>query len=142
MQTQMMNFESRRDNLYIGDSDVMEGTNSSTSEIARVAVRLPSFWAERPASWFTLEEMGDRKPSKFLRHLRSLAPDIPDNYLSNLWSSSLPTDIQTIRAGTPEVELEAAALCAGPSHRPRLRPPVRDLTIRSSCKVSTIFLVS
>jgi hypothetical protein len=135
----------------------MEGTSNSTSEIARVAVRFPSFCSERPASWFTqaeaqfhpagisnkltkfyhvisqldekyvaeaediinspprqdsyttlktelvnrlcpwkdqrtrqlftLEKTGARKPSQFLRHLRSLAPDIPDNYLCILWTS-------------------------------------------------------
>jgi hypothetical protein len=167
---------------HIGDPDVMEGTGSSTSEIARVAVRLPSLWAERPASWFTqaeaqfhlagicneltkfyhvisqldekcvaevediinsppqqdpyttlktelvkrlcpsrdqrtrqlftLEDMGDRKPSQFLRHLWSLAPDIPDNYLRILWTSRLPTNIQIILAGMPQVELDASALCA------------------------------
>jgi hypothetical protein len=60
---------------------------------------------------FTLEEMGDRKPSQFLKHLRSLAPDIPDNYLRILWTSRLPTNIRTILAGMPEVELDAVALC-------------------------------
>jgi hypothetical protein len=34
----------------------MEGTSNSTSEIATVAVRIPSFWSERPASWFTQAE--------------------------------------------------------------------------------------
>jgi hypothetical protein len=29
----------------------------------------------------TLEEMDDRKPSQFLRHLRSLIPDLPDYFL-------------------------------------------------------------
>jgi len=28
------------------------------------------------------EEMGDRKPSQFLRHLKSLAPDMPDDFCS------------------------------------------------------------
>jgi hypothetical protein len=56
--------------------------------------------------------MGDRKPSQFLRYLRSLAPDIPNDYLRILWTSRLPTNIRTILAGLPEVELEAAALCA------------------------------
>jgi hypothetical protein len=56
--------------------------------------------------------MGDRKPSQFLRHLRSLARDIPDNYLRILWTSCLPTNIRTILAGMPEVELDAAAFCA------------------------------
>jgi hypothetical protein len=61
---------------------------------------------------FEFEEMGDRKPSQFLRHLRSLAPDIPNDYLRILWTTRLPTNIRTVLAGLPEVELEAAALCA------------------------------
>jgi hypothetical protein len=35
---------------------MMEGSIGWTSEIARVAVRLSTFWAERPASWFTQAE--------------------------------------------------------------------------------------
>jgi hypothetical protein len=31
------------------------------------------------------EEIGDRKPSHFLRHLRNLAPDMPDHYLRSIW---------------------------------------------------------
>jgi hypothetical protein len=52
------------------------------------------------------------RPAHFLRHLGSLAPDIPDNYLGILWTSRLPTNIRTILAGMPGVELDAAALCA------------------------------
>jgi hypothetical protein len=130
----------------------MEAADSSSpAAVSRVTVRLPSFWAERPAVWFaqaeaqfflagissettkfyyvisqldhryatevedvitspperdpyttlktelirrlspfreqrihqllTLEEMADRKPSQFLRHLRSLAPEVPDKFL-------------------------------------------------------------
>jgi hypothetical protein len=59
-----------------------------------------------------LEEMGDRKLSQFLRHLRSLAPDIPDYLLRIVWTIRLPTNIQTTLAGMPEVRLDAAALCA------------------------------
>jgi hypothetical protein len=61
---------------------------------------------------FTLEEIGDWKPSQFLRHLSSLAPDIPDNYLQILWTSRLPTNVQVFLAGMPEVGLDAATLCA------------------------------
>jgi hypothetical protein len=32
----------------------------------------------------TLEEMGDRKPSQFLRHLRGLTPDVPEDFLRNI----------------------------------------------------------
>jgi hypothetical protein len=48
---------------------------------------------QRTRQLVTLEEMGDRKPSQFLRPLRSLAPDIPDNYLRNLWTSRLPSNV-------------------------------------------------
>jgi hypothetical protein len=161
----------------------MEGESSPNIDVARVTVRLPAFWANRPASWFAqaeaqfllagittermqfyhvisqldekyvaeiediinsppqrdpyttlktelikrlcptkdqrtrqlfeFEEMGDRKPSQFLRHLRSLALDIPNDYLRILWTSRLPTNVRTILVGLPQVDLEAAAaLCA------------------------------
>jgi hypothetical protein len=61
---------------------------------------------------FTLGEMGDQKPSQFLRHLRSLAPAIPDYLLRIPWTSRLPANIQTTVADMPEVGLDAAALCA------------------------------
>jgi hypothetical protein len=60
---------------------------------------------------FTLEEVGDHKPSQFLRHLRSLAPDIPDYLLHILWNSRLPANIQTTLASMPKVGLDTVALC-------------------------------
>jgi hypothetical protein len=57
----------------------------------------------------SIEEMGDRKPSQFLRHLRSLAPDMPDLHLRTIWSSRLPTNIQTTLACHPDLDLDAAA---------------------------------
>jgi hypothetical protein len=56
--------------------------------------------------------MGDRKPSQFLRHLRSLAPDLPDGFLRSIWASQLPSNIRTVLAGQPEVDLDTAARCA------------------------------
>jgi hypothetical protein len=49
--------------------------------------------------------MGDRKSSHFLRHLKSLLPDVPEDFLRRIWSSMLPTHIQTILA---EGTLDAA----------------------------------
>jgi hypothetical protein len=156
--------------------------DTQPAEISRVVVRLPPFWAERPAVWFsqaeaqfslagissertkfhyiisqldqryaaevqdiitslpqqdpytklrtellkrlslsrelrahwilTLEEMGDRKPSQFLRHLRSLAPDLPDYFLRAIWTSRLPAKVQATLACHPDVELDVAADCA------------------------------
>jgi hypothetical protein len=61
---------------------------------------------------FLTLEMGDRKPSQFLRHLRSLAPDVPDDFLHTIWSSRLPPNIQAFLAGQPEGSLNSAACCA------------------------------
>jgi len=41
------------------------------------------------------EEIGDRKPSQFLRHLRSLAGSVVgDGVLRKIWLSRLPTHVQ------------------------------------------------
>ncbi|XP_049884515.1 uncharacterized protein LOC126379742 [Pectinophora gossypiella] len=46
------------------------------------------------------EELGDRKPSQFLRHLKSLAgDDVPDDFIKTIWTSRLPRSIQTVLAG-------------------------------------------
>ncbi|KAL0867491.1 hypothetical protein ABMA27_000911 [Loxostege sticticalis] len=56
------------------------------------------------------EELGDRKPSQFLRHLQTLAgQNIPDTFLRTLWSSRLPQNIQTVIATQPNTTLEAVA---------------------------------
>jgi hypothetical protein len=149
--------------VNISDPDVMEAADSSPpAELSRVAVRLPPFWADRPAMWFAqaeeqfflagvnsekikffhvisqldhrhaaelediitspherdpytalrtelvrrlsplkeqrvrqllkLEEMDDRKPSQFLRHLRGLAPDVPEDFLYTIRSSQSGTN--------------------------------------------------
>ncbi|GBP51093.1 hypothetical protein EVAR_31817_1 [Eumeta japonica] len=67
------------------------------------------------------EELGDRKPSQFLRHLQGVAsPDIFKDLLITIWRSRLPQNIQTVNAGQtgPTLELltayrvhEIAPLC-------------------------------
>ncbi|CAK9829635.1 hypothetical protein ANTRET_LOCUS6938 [Anthophora retusa] len=43
------------------------------------------------------EEIGDRKPSMFLRRLQTLAGDaVSDDFLKTLWMSRLPTSVQTV----------------------------------------------
>lgn len=45
------------------------------------------------------EQIGERKPSSFLRHLRSLAgPTFPDDLLKTIWMGRLPKFIQTVLA--------------------------------------------
>jgi len=58
------------------------------------------------------EEMEDRKHSQFLRHLKSLSPEVPDDFVRNIWSSRLLTHIQTIQADQSEGNLGAASQLA------------------------------
>jgi hypothetical protein len=66
---------------------------------------------QRIRQFFTLKT-GDRKPSQFLRHLRGLIPDVPDDFLRSIWSSWLPSNVRTILAGQPKGDLDAASRCA------------------------------
>jgi hypothetical protein len=73
--------------------------------------RLSPSREQRIRQLLTLEEMGDRKPSQFLRHLRGLAPDVPEDFIYTIWSSWIHPNIQTINAGQQECSLDAAAHC-------------------------------
>jgi hypothetical protein len=53
--------------------------------------------------------MGDCKLSQFLRHLRSFAPDVLDDFLCSIWSGWLKPNIWAILAGQPEGDLDATA---------------------------------
>lgn len=61
--------------------------------------RLSASQEKRVKQLLMHEELGDRKPSQFLRHLCSLAgPSVPSDFLLTLWSSRLPQNIQTVIA--------------------------------------------
>ncbi|XP_015438096.1 PREDICTED: uncharacterized protein LOC107193207, partial [Dufourea novaeangliae] len=52
------------------------------------------------------EERGDRTPSQFLRHTRSLAGnDVPEDFIRTLWPSRLPVFMQSVLATQDGVEL-------------------------------------
>lgn len=63
------------------------------------------------------EELGDRKPSQFLRHLQHLAgPQVPEDFLRTIWSSRLPNSTQTIIASQRSVSLQELADLADRIH--------------------------
>jgi hypothetical protein len=68
--------------------------------------RLSSSEEQRIQQLLQREDLGDRKPSEFLRHLRSLAT-VPENLLRSLWTNRLPA------ACFSTVFSEAAALYGG-----------------------------
>jgi hypothetical protein len=56
------------------------------------------------------EELGDRKPSQFLRHLQGLAAKrITDDVLRMMWTNRLPASIQTVLAAHPSASLDILA---------------------------------
>jgi hypothetical protein len=59
------------------------------------------------------EEMGDRRPTQFLRHLRTLAgPSVPPDFLRTLWTNHLLPNIQAIIATQAQVALDDVAQLA------------------------------
>jgi hypothetical protein len=79
---------------------------------AELVQRLSTSREQRVRQLLMHEEMGDRKPSQFLRHLKSLAPVVPDSFLRSIWSSRLPPYIQAILAGQSEDDLDGASKLA------------------------------
>ncbi|XP_063616163.1 uncharacterized protein LOC134789481 [Cydia splendana] len=64
-----------------------------------------------------LEELGDRKPSQFLRHLQNLAgPGLPEDFLRSIWVNRLPKRTQDIVASQLKSSLEDLAELADRLH--------------------------
>jgi hypothetical protein len=56
------------------------------------------------------EELGDRKPSQFLRHLQHKAgPSVPEDFLKSIWTNRLPLNIQSVIASQPTSSIEQLA---------------------------------
>ncbi|XP_070161374.1 uncharacterized protein [Polyergus mexicanus] len=69
------------------------------------------------------EELGDRKPSQFLRHLKTLAGiTVSDELLRTLWLGRLPTQMQAILAVRAQDKLEDVAEQADRIHEIGNRP--------------------
>lgn len=74
------------------------------SELIR---RLSASHERKVKQLLTHEELGDRKPSQFLRHLQDLAgPSVPEDFIRTIWSNRLPSNIQTVLASQSTHSLE------------------------------------
>lgn len=75
------------------------------------------------------EQLGDRKPSQFLRHLQHLAgPNVPADFIRTIWTSRLPSSMQTIIASQAESLLENVA---------ELADRIQDIVPVAPCLAST-----
>jgi len=85
--------------------------------------RLSNSREQRLIQLLSNEEMGERKPSQFLQHLRGLASDVPDDF----WTSRLPPQVQAIFAGQTEDSLDST------SH---LADKIFEVTIPTTASIS------
>lgn len=84
--------------------------NSYDKIKAELIRRLSASHEKKVMQLLTHEELGDRKPSRFLRHLQDLAgPSMPDDFVRSIWSSRLPQSVQTILASQPTHSLDQLA---------------------------------
>ncbi|XP_076384123.1 uncharacterized protein LOC143261982 [Megalopta genalis] len=72
--------------------------------------RLSSSQEQKTRRLLESEEIGDRKPSQFLRHLRGLAGNnVSDSVLRTLWMGRLPSSMQVILATQKDAEMDKVA---------------------------------
>ncbi|XP_048514298.1 uncharacterized protein LOC125501745 [Athalia rosae] len=84
--------------------------NAYTTLKTELIKRLSSTQEQKTRRLLESEDIGDRKPSQFLRHLRSLAGTaVPDSVLRPLWLGRLPVNMQVILATQRDAELDKAA---------------------------------
>lgn len=84
--------------------------NKYTRLKSELIKRLSASKEKKVIQLITREELGDRTPSQFLRHLKNLAgPDVPDDFLRTLWTSRLPNNVQSIIASQAKASLEEVA---------------------------------
>jgi len=74
---------------------------------AELVRRLPTSHEQRVRQLLSYEEMGDRKPSQFLRNIKSLVPEVPNDFIRNIWASRLPPHVHAILTGQTEGSLDS-----------------------------------
>ncbi|XP_046397779.1 uncharacterized protein LOC124164494 [Ischnura elegans] len=91
--------------------------------------RLTASQEQRIRQLLEHEEIGDRKPSLFLRHLRSLAgTSIPDTFLRTLWLNRLPAHVHTILTVQQDADLNTLAALADRVHDVTPTPQVASIS--------------
>lgn len=83
------------------------------------------------------EEIGDRTPSQFLRHLKTLAgTEIPEAFLKTLWLKHLPDNIQAILATQGSSTLDSIATLA--DKMSEIFAPTQQIAATSTASQTTV----
>ncbi|XP_050509080.1 uncharacterized protein LOC126886256 [Diabrotica virgifera virgifera] len=102
----------RQDNTYISEvGDIIVSPPATERYVklkSELIKRLSASQQQKIKRLLEHEELGDRRPSKFLRHLQSLAgTTVPDNIVRSLWLGRLPSSTQAILATQAKASLDA-----------------------------------
>ncbi|XP_024892007.1 uncharacterized protein LOC112467556 [Temnothorax curvispinosus] len=99
--------------------------------------RLSTSQEQRTRQLLEREELGDRKPSQFLRHLKGLAGTaVPDSLLRTLWLGRLPAQMQVVLATRQGDRLEDVAEQADRIHEVNNRAVVAAVEATSTEKTT------
>ncbi|XP_071568714.1 uncharacterized protein [Temnothorax nylanderi] len=99
--------------------------------------RLSASQEQRTRQLLEHEELGDRKPSQFLRHLRGLASTtVPDSLFRTLWLGKLPAQMQVILATRQGDRLEEVAEQADRIHEVNDRAVVAAVELAGAEKTT------
>ncbi|XP_025413142.1 uncharacterized protein LOC112685459 [Sipha flava] len=99
----------------VEDSFASVGVTADSTKFGYVVGALPPKYAVEEKTRQLLErvEIGDRKPSQFLRYLQNLADSsVPETLLKTLWMGRLPKCIQVALAIVKDSKLEELAVHA------------------------------
>ena len=75
----------------------------------------------------TIKEIAKRKPSLFLRYLKSLAPHVSDNVIRSVWTSRLPQNVQSFLGSQNKSNLEATTLCVDRVSEVEIQPALASV---------------
>jgi len=108
---------SHLDNKYAVEVEDVITNPAPTGRYERIKAelirRLPLSKEQRVRQLLMHEKMGDRRPTQFLWHLRTLAGlSVPSDFLRTLWTNRLPPNIQAIIAMQAQVSLDDMAQLA------------------------------
>ncbi|KOC58988.1 hypothetical protein WH47_00813 [Habropoda laboriosa] len=95
--------------------------------------RLSASQSQRIRQLLEQEEIGDRKPSQFLRRMRDLAgSSVSDDFLRTLWSGRLPEMTPAIVTAQTDLPLTKLAEIADQIHEGTARSQVASVAINDS----------
>ncbi|KAL0831366.1 hypothetical protein ABMA28_002191 [Loxostege sticticalis] len=134
---------SQLDNQYAAEvEDIIispPSTNKYEKLKSELIKRLSASKEKKVKQLLMHEELGDRKPSQFLRHLQNLAgPGVPEDFVRTIWTSRLPHNMQQIIASQATSPIETLADLA--DRIQDIAPPAPVVAATSSSRSSNSIL--